>query len=157
MFAAISVKHGFAAISNRSYCKLLAIQIAKESPVLCTGDLKSPQNRAWNRRWNRSKNRQCIKNGAISCDGVCNWGLSHKTKKLIKEDKNRTWISKISLTIIQWWLHDFKRLPSRVEAKTPWTSREGFRSERSDYGVQFERRKTNSKARTNTCHAQTLK
>ena len=39
-------------------CKLLAIQIAVESPVVYTGALKSPQNRAWDRRWNRSKNRQ---------------------------------------------------------------------------------------------------
>ena len=34
----------FAAISNRP-CKLLAIQIAVESPVVYTGDLKSPSNR----------------------------------------------------------------------------------------------------------------
>ena len=35
----------FAAISNRP-CKLLAIQIAVESPVVYTCDLISPQNRA---------------------------------------------------------------------------------------------------------------
>ena len=34
-------KHDFAAISNRP-CKLLAIHIAVESPVVYTGDLKSP-------------------------------------------------------------------------------------------------------------------
>ena len=37
-------KRDFAAISNRP-CKLLAIQIAAESPVVYTGDLKSPWNR----------------------------------------------------------------------------------------------------------------
>ena len=34
-------KRDFSAISNRP-CKLLAIQIAVESPVVYTGDLKSP-------------------------------------------------------------------------------------------------------------------
>ena len=34
-------KRDFVAISNRP-CKLLAIQIAVESPVVYTGDLKSP-------------------------------------------------------------------------------------------------------------------
>lgn len=46
-------KCNFIAISNRPW-KLLAIQIAMESPVVYTvGDLKSPRNHTWNCRWNR--------------------------------------------------------------------------------------------------------
>ena len=43
-------------------CKLLAIQVAAESPVVYTGDLKSPQNRTWNRSKNRQCKRYCLDN-----------------------------------------------------------------------------------------------
>lgn len=46
-------KCNFRAISNRPW-KLLAIQIAMESPEVYTvGNLKSPWNHTWNCRWNR--------------------------------------------------------------------------------------------------------
>ena len=44
----------FVAISNRP-CKLLAIPRRFESPVVYTGDLKSPRNRSKNRQCNRPK------------------------------------------------------------------------------------------------------
>ena len=58
----------FVAISLRFLnrpCKLLAIPRRSESPVVYTGDLKSPRNRAWN----RSKNRQCKR----ALKRQCNW------------------------------------------------------------------------------------